>query len=112
MEIFAITLGLITAIGGLIYTILNFDTLSATRLGVASNSPPSEEHASKLRDTLAVLDGIAAQTNILALNAAVEAARAGENGRGFAVVAEEVRQLSQRNTQALDELKAMLESVK
>ena len=50
----------------------------------------------KIVDIIAVIDGIAFQTNILALNAAVEAARAGEQGRGFAVVAAEVRTLAQR----------------
>ena len=51
----------------------------------------------KIADIIAVIDGIAFQTNILALNAAVEAARAGEQGRGFAVVAGEVRSLAQRS---------------
>jgi methyl-accepting chemotaxis protein len=64
----------------------------------------------RMTDIIAVIEGIAFQTNILALNAAVEAARAGEEGRGFAVVAGEVRALAQKSAMSAKEIKELIEA--
>ena len=69
-----------------------------------------ERGADRMSEIIAVIDGIAFQTNILALNAAVEAARAGEQGRGFAVVASEVRSLAQRSSEASKEIRGLIEA--
>ncbi|HEY8035850.1 MAG TPA: methyl-accepting chemotaxis protein [Methylobacter sp.] len=75
---------------------------------VVSTMESINEASRKVVDIIAVIDGIAFQTNILALNAAVEAARAGEQGKGFAVVASEVRNLAQRAAAAAGEIKGLI----
>lgn len=64
----------------------------------------------RIVEIIAVIEGIAFQTNILALNAAVEAARAGEQGRGFAVVASEVRNLAQLAAAASKEIATLIQA--
>ena len=75
---------------------------------VVSTMDAIHQSSRQIVDIIAVIDGIAFQTNILALNAAVEAARAGEQGRGFAVVAAEVRNLAQRSAAAAKDIKQLI----
>lgn len=78
--------------------------------GVVSVMTEIDQSSRRMGDIIAVIDGIAFQTNILALNAAVEAARAGDAGRGFAVVASEVRSLAQRSGQAAKEIRELIQN--
>jgi methyl-accepting chemotaxis protein len=61
-----------------------------------------------LGEIVAVIEDIAGQTSMLALNAAIEAARAGDSGRGFSTVAAEIRELSQRSSEASRDMRALI----
>ncbi|WP_144146911.1 methyl-accepting chemotaxis protein [Paraburkholderia sp. BCC1884] len=78
--------------------------------GVVRTMAEIDQSSVRIGNIIAIIEGIAFQTNILALNAAVEAARAGEQGRGFAVVAAEVRTLAQRASAAAKEIKQLIET--
>ncbi|OOO00360.1 MAG: hypothetical protein ATN35_07760 [Epulopiscium sp. Nele67-Bin004] len=57
-----------------------------------------------IQDVIKQIEDIAEQTNLLALNATIESARAGEAGKGFAVVATEVRALSVRTSEIVQDV--------
>lgn len=75
---------------------------------VATNMQSITDCARQMTEIIAMIDGIAFQTNILALNAAVEAARAGDHGKGFSVVAEEVCNLAHRSAEAAKNIKQLI----
>ncbi|MBF39230.1 methyl-accepting chemotaxis protein [Idiomarina sp. UBA4520] len=70
----------------------------------AKQTEQLSRNADSVKEVSEKIDAIAEQTNLLALNAAIESARAGEHGRGFSVVADEVRALSQKTQQAVDQI--------
>ncbi|WP_283175207.1 methyl-accepting chemotaxis protein [Parathalassolituus penaei] len=76
---------------------------------ICSTSRELQHQTQEITKVLALIDSIAARTNLLALNAAIEAARAGSAGRGFAVVADEVRTLADSTRSATANIGELME---
>jgi methyl-accepting chemotaxis protein len=83
-------------------------TQSLKTVAVTSNLTAA---ALRIGEIVELIGSVAEQTNLLALNATIEAARVGSAGKGFAVVAAEVKALSQKTSQATEEIAAQIKSV-
>src|SRR3954470_23431012 len=86
---------------------------AATEVGTARETIGSLTRSSaEIKEIIALIDSVAAQTRLLALNATIEAARAGEAGKGFAVVASEVKDLADQTGQATERVTAQVEQIR
>ena len=85
--------------------------ISDVRTAFANVNQLGQELSQKITNILEIIDtveDIAGQTNLLSLNASIEAARSSDNGRGFSVVAEEIRELAEESTDAVDTIRKNL----
>ncbi|MBN2873564.1 MAG: PilZ domain-containing protein [Spirochaetales bacterium] len=88
------------------------DELEADLRKLNDTAKKESEEAARIETSLAVISDIVERTHILATNASIEAARAGTRGAGFAVIAQEVRTLSASSKRSLEDIEAVLRSVK
>jgi methyl-accepting chemotaxis protein len=86
---------------------------ASTEVGTAQETITSlTQSSAEIKEIIAMIDSIAAQTRLLALNATIEAARAGEAGKGFAVVASEVKDLADQTGRATEQVTAQVEQIR
>ncbi|MGY1825223.1 MULTISPECIES: methyl-accepting chemotaxis protein [unclassified Blastococcus] len=86
---------------------------ASTEVGTAQDTIGSLTRSSaEIKEIIALIDSVAAQTRLLALNATIEAARAGEAGKGFAVVASEVKDLADQTGRATERVTAQVEQIR
>ncbi|MDF1837577.1 MAG: methyl-accepting chemotaxis protein [Planctomycetota bacterium] len=82
-------------------------TADSTGANLTQLSDVSQE----IEDVIALISGIANQTNLLSLNASIEAARAGESGKGFSVVAGEVKVLASQTSDATSKIEQRIRAM-
>lgn len=78
---------------------------------IADSMVRLSEQTQAIGQIIAMVEDLAAQSNLLAVNASIEAAKAGEQGKGFAVVAQEVRSLAEQSKQATNQVRTILSDI-
>lgn len=78
---------------------------------IADKIKATNDVIAQMVDIVKSIDEIASQTKLLSLNASIEASRAGESGRGFSVVAGSIRDLSEKTSEDLSSIKAIIEDI-
>jgi hypothetical protein len=65
----------------------------------------------KTDNILKFVDEIADNSNLLGLNAAIEAARAGEQGQGFRVVADKIREMAEKSSESVKDIRKIINTI-
>ena len=86
-------------------------TLSSTLGELRTSGETVLSEIKKTDEILRFVSDVAASSNLLGLNAAIEAARAGEHGRGFSVVAEEIRKMADNSSNAVKDIKTIIQQI-
>jgi methyl-accepting chemotaxis protein len=88
------------------------EELSSMMKELSILSSESNKDVDKIDNVINFIKEISSETELLGFNALIEAARVGSAGSGFAVVVEEIRKLSKRSNNSVENIEKILENIK
>ncbi|WP_255216774.1 methyl-accepting chemotaxis protein [Pseudenhygromyxa sp. WMMC2535] len=89
----------------------NTESILATTDALDKHIAELDLHCQGITKLLENIREVAARSDLLALNGALEANRAGEAGRGFAIVSTEMRQLAERVTGTVADVRRLVNAI-